>query len=112
MYTEQEVRRKVKSLKGFYGDLFTYGVVNLTLILVWLAFDGDGIFWPKYVLIIWGLVLVFKAYKLEVIPVFCQHIAFLNPEWEEKKIAEIIGKKLHQHKVPLKRDIKKRTPSR
>lgn len=112
MYTEQEVRKKVKSLKRFYMDVVTYATVNAALILIWLGFESSGNFWPKYVLIVWGLVLVFKAYKMEVIPVFCQHIAFLTPEWEDKKVTEIIGKELHQHKVPLKRDIKKRTPSR
>jgi hypothetical protein len=112
MFTEQEVRKRVKLLKRFYMDVVTYGIVNAALILIWLGFDSSGSFWPKYVLIVWGLILVFKAYKMEVIPVFCYHIAFLNPEWEDKKVAEIIGKKLYQHKVPLKRDIKKQPPSR
>lgn len=107
MQTEQEVRKKVKALKRFYMDLMSYALINVLLIFVWLAFDRSGTFWPKYVIVVWGIVLVGKAYWMGLLPLFFDHISFLNPEWEEKKIDEMLGKRQLQRKVPLKRDIRK-----
>jgi hypothetical protein len=107
MLTEQEIRRKVKVLKRFYLDLTSYALVNLLLVFVWLAFDRSGVFWPKYVIVVWGLVLTGKAYWMGLFPLFFSHISFLTPEWEDKKVDEMMGKAPLQRKVPLRRDMKK-----
>jgi len=105
--TEQEVRRKVKGLRRFYMDLISYALVNVLLIVIWLAFDRSGTFWPKYVIVVWGFVLMAKAYWLGLLPLFFYHISFLTPEWEDKKVDEMMGKRSLQRKVPLRRDMKK-----
>lgn len=105
--TEQDVRKKVKALKRFYMDLMSYALVNLLLILVWLAFDRSGSFWPKYVIVVWGFIVMAKAYWLGLLPLFFYKISFLTPEWEDKKVEEMMGKPHLQRKVPLRRDIKK-----
>ncbi len=106
MMTEQDVRRKVKALKRFYMDLTSYTFINILLIFVWLAFDRSGVFWPKYVIVVWGFVLLARAYWMGVLSPFLCHISFLTPDWEKKKVEEMMGKRHLQRKVPLRRDMK------
>ena len=105
---EQEVRKKVKALIELYMDIISFAFVNTVLTIVWLAFDRSGIFWPKYVIIVWGIALTFKAYRLDVIRLFLHHISFLTPEWEDKKVNELIGQRHVQRKILLNRNMKKK----
>lgn len=107
MIKEEDVRKQVKSLKRFYMDGFTFAIVNMALILVWLVMDRSATFWPKYVIVTWGLVLIFKAYRMGILPLFSQRLSFLTPEWEEKKIKELIGNHQEQRRVHLNRDRKR-----
>lgn len=104
---EQEVRKKVKALKGLYLELFSYAGVNAILILIWATFDKNGVFWPKYVLVVWGLALTFKAYRLGLLPILFHRLSFLTPEWEEKKIKELVGRVDNQRKIQLNRNAKR-----
>jgi len=104
---ETEIRKKVKALKALYTDILNYILVNTFLIFIWFVFDRSETFWPKYILLIWGIVLVFKAYRKDVLPFFLSHVSFLTPEWEEKKINAMLGRRHHQRKIQLKRHTKK-----
>lgn len=103
---EQEVRKKVRALKGLYLELLSYAGVNAILILIWAIFDMSGVFWPKYVLVVWGLALMFKAYRYGILPLVFHRLAFLTPEWEEKKIKELAGRVSTQRKIHLNRNAK------
>ena len=107
MTKEEDIRKQVKSLKRFYMDSFTFAIVNVVLILLWFVVDRSAIFWPKYVIVIWGISLIFKAYRMGVLPLFFHHLSFLTPEWEEKKIKELTISHEDQRRVPLNRDRKK-----
>lgn len=108
MLTEEEIRKRVKTLKRFYMDLVVYTVVNVLLILIWLTLDRSWDFWPKYVIVIWGFALAFRACQLGLMPFVFQYIFFLKPEWEERKVEELTGRRrFSQRKVLLKRDMKK-----
>ena len=104
---EQEARKKVKALKGLYVEGISFAFVNIVLIIIWLMVDGGGPFWPKYVIVVWGIVLAFKAYNLSIIPLFFHHISFLTSEWEERKIEDIMEHRHAQRKVHLNRSGKK-----
>jgi len=104
---EQEARKKVKALKKLYTDLITYLLVNAILVLLWLAFDNAAPFWPKYVIVVWGLILAFKAYLLGIIPLILHRMSFLTPEWEEKKIQDMMKGQHAQRKIQLNRGVKK-----
>jgi hypothetical protein len=60
--SEQDLRRqaerRVKAKRDFRSNLVSYVVVNAFLIGVW-AFTGAGYFWPGWVLLGWGVGLVF-----------------------------------------------------
>lgn len=108
MVSEEDIRKKVKSLKRFYMDSFTFAIVNVSLIFVWIIVDKSTIFWPKYVMLVWGLALAFKAYRMGLFPLFFYHLSFLTEEWEEQKIKELMGHDHLQRKIQLNRDRKKK----
>ena len=104
---QQMIRQKVKVFKQLYLDFVSFSFVNAALIFIWFTMDSHSIFWPKYVLIVWGASLLFKAYRLDLFPLFFSYITFLTPEWEEKKVNEMIGRKDSQRKIHLTRYRKK-----
>ena len=109
MLTENEVRKKIKVLKRFYMDVIYFVIVNFILALIWLTFDKTGTFWPKYVIVVWGIALIFRAYRMGVIPFMFHRTPFLNQDWEDKKVKEIIRHKQHreiQRKASLHKDKK------
>ncbi|STO10527.1 Uncharacterised protein [Flavobacterium hibernum] len=78
-------KKKVESIKGFYGNLTSYIGVNAILIFINLYTSPEYLwfFWP---LIWWGVGVVFHGLKVfEVFPV-------LGKDWEEKKIKEFMEK--------------------
>jgi ABC-type iron transport system FetAB permease component len=107
MIKEENIRKQVKSLKRFYMESFTFAIVNAVLILVWAVTDRDATFWPKYVILIWGIALIFKAYRMGVLPLFFHQLSFLTTEWEEQKVKELIGGAQEQRRIYLNRNKKK-----
>ncbi|MBS0271739.1 MAG: 2TM domain-containing protein [Proteobacteria bacterium] len=108
MLQEKEVRQKVKVLKRFYLDVVYFGVVNVLLALIWLTFDRTGTFWPKYVIVVWGVTLVFRAYRMGVIPLIFHRTTFLSEEWEEKKVRALLRRRTHHQAPPIDKDHKKK----
>lgn len=107
MTKEAQVRRQVKLLRQFYTDSLTFAIVNAVLIMIWAIVDRDSTFWPKYVLIISGLALLFKACRMGLIPLFSHYFSFLTSEWEERKVKELKAGYPEQRRVQLNRDRKK-----
>jgi hypothetical protein len=105
---EYDVRQKVKALKSLYKDLSLYVAVNALFILIWAVFNRGETFWPKYILLIWGIALVVQAYRRGLLPLILYHLSFLTPEWEERKVEELVGRKgrSQQRKIRLNRDAK------
>lgn len=101
--TDHEIRAKVKHLKFFYKELVNYALINSILVTLWLVFENKTVFWPKYVMLVWGLVLLFKACRHGVAPLIFNRLSFLSPEWEDEKVTEILKKKPSQSKIFLKR---------
>lgn len=104
---EQEAREKVKGLRGFLGNMVRFFLVNALFIFIWFMFDSSGTFWPKYVLLVWGIGLVIQGYREGVLILVLDYLSFLTPEWEEKKIEELTDRQHIQRKIRLNRDAKK-----
>lgn len=107
MTNEEKVRKSVRALKRFYMDAITFAFVNVALILVWIAFDTSTTFWPKYVILVWGVALLFKGYRMGLMPLFLHYTSVLSDDWEEKKIKEFKNRPYEQHKIQLNRDLYK-----
>lgn len=93
MLHEEEIRKKVKVLKRFYMDVIYFGFVNLILTLIWMTFDRTGTFWPKYVIVVWGIVLIFRGTRMGIFPLIFHRVSFLSHNWEERKVREIMRRR-------------------
>lgn len=60
-HARREARRRIEARRGFTANVVAYVVINLALIGVW-AVSGGGYFWPAWVLLGWGVGIVFHAW--------------------------------------------------
>lgn len=96
---EKDVHGYVRYLKNFYGELSVYILVITVSLIVWLLMGG-GYFWPLWIILIWGIVLLLKASRLHIInPMLYQNahqfrekLPFIRPQWQEEKVNEILRK--------------------
>ncbi|SHG94890.1 2TM domain-containing protein [Flavobacterium fluvii] len=88
-YTEEEryyaAKKRVEEIKGFYGNLIAYVVVNMGLMVINLLTSPAYLwfFWP---MLGWGIGVVFHGLKV------FNYMPFFGKEWEEKKIKEFMDK--------------------
>ena len=82
----EKAKKRVEELKKFYGNLVTYGVINVILIIINLV-TSPGNLWFYWVTIFWGIAILLHASK-----VFILKGKFLGEDWEERKIKEIMEK--------------------
>lgn len=88
MDNEQEYRRAqhtVRAMRGFYIHLFVYVIVMAFLFIVNLMTGGG--WWVQWPLFGWGVAVAING------AVVFGLAGWLGPEWEERKIKEIIDKK-------------------
>lgn len=113
---EKDVHGYVRYLKNFYGELSVYILVITISLIVWLLMGG-GYFWPLWIILIWGLVLLLKASRLHVINPFFytaahkfrEKLPFIRPQWQEEKVQEILkkmGKSLSEMAGPMPKEVK------
>lgn len=85
--TEQEkyqrARKRVEELRGFYGNLTAYLVVNLFLAILNLATAPEHI-WFIWPLMGWGLGVLFHGMKV------FNYSPFFNKDWEARKMREFM----------------------
>lgn len=97
--SERDVQSHVKKLKNFYGELSVFILVITVSLIIWLL-CGGGYFWPLWIGLIWGVVLLLKASKLKIIaPTLYEgahslreKLPFIRPQWEGEKTKEIMKK--------------------
>ena len=88
-YKEEEryikARKRVEEIKGFYGNLIAYVIVNIGLMVINLLTSPAHLwfFWP---MLGWGVGVFFHGMKV------FNYMPFLGKEWEEKKIKEFMEK--------------------
>ncbi len=87
--TEFKVRQRYNNLREFYRHLTLYGVVNLSLILIW-AVSGGGYFWPITVLVVWGVVIGLHAVSLGLVPIIDDIFPFFSSDWEEQQVKKML----------------------
>lgn len=80
-----QARKKVEEIKGFYGNLAAYVIVNIGLFILNMVTSPEELwfFWP---LLGWGIGVFFHGMKV------FNYLPFLGKEWEEQKIKEFIEK--------------------
>ena len=96
---EKDVQSHVKRLKNFYGELSVFVLVITVSLIVWLL-CGGGYFWPLWIVLIWGTVILLKASKLGIVMPSLyegahnlrEKLPFIRPQWEGEKTQEIMKK--------------------
>ena len=80
-----KARKRVEEIKGFYGNLKGYIVVNIIILIVNLSTSPDHLwfYWP---LLCWGILIVIRGMKV------FNYMPFLRKDWEKRKIQEILDK--------------------
>jgi len=82
----EKAKKRVEELKKFYGNLTTYVVINVILIIINLV-TSPGNLWFYWVTIFWGVAILMHASR-----VFVLKGKVFGEEWEQKKIKEIMEK--------------------
>lgn len=80
-----QAKKRVEEIKGFYGNLIAYVVVNIGLMVLNLVTSPNHLwfFWP---MLGWGIGVVFHGLKV------FNYSPFFNKDWEERKIREYMDK--------------------
>lgn len=80
-----KAKKKMEKIKGFYGNLISYVLVNIGLLIINLTTSPEQLwfYWP---MLGWGIGVLFHG-----MAVF-NYMPFIGPDWEEKKIKEFIEK--------------------
>lgn len=80
-----KAQKKVEEIKGFYGNLFSFVLINLGLMILNLVTYPQYL-WFLYPFFGWGIgVAIHAMYTFNWMP-------FFGADWEEKKIREIIDR--------------------
>lgn len=86
-YTEEErynlAKKRVQEVKGFYGNLTAYIVVNIFLVIVNLMTSPEHLwfYWP---MLGWGIGVLFHGLRV------FNYMPFLGKDWEERKMKEFM----------------------
>ncbi|MGB9937377.1 MAG: 2TM domain-containing protein [Methanobacterium sp.] len=75
----ERAKKRVEEIKGFYGHLLTYIIVNVFLAIINFL-TTPGFWWFLFVTLFWGIGLISHAASI-----FMKR-GILSKEWEEKKI--------------------------
>ncbi|MFV8464986.1 2TM domain-containing protein [Flavobacterium sp. LB1P62] len=80
-----KAKKRVEEIKGFYGNLVAYIVVNIGLLAINLLTSPKHLwfYWP---MLGWGIGVVFHGMKV------FNYMPFIGKDWEEKKIKEFMDK--------------------
>ena len=81
----RKAQKRVEDLKGFYGNLTSYIIVNTGLMILNLVTSPKQL-WFIYPLLGWGIGVAIHAMKV------FNYMPILNRDWEEKKIKELMEK--------------------
>ncbi len=76
-------KKHVEEIKGFYGNLIFYILVNLFLLFINLRYSPEKLwfYWPMFG---WGIGVFFHGMKV------FNFFPFLSKDWEEKKVKEFM----------------------
>lgn len=86
-----KAKKRVEEIKGFYGNLTAYIIVNIGFLVINLLTSPNQLwfYWP---MIGWGIGVVIHGMKV------FNYMPFLGKDWEEQKIKEFMDKEKENKK--------------
>ncbi len=90
--TDLEAKVYIAQVRTFYEDLVYYTGLNLAFILIWLFFSASWSFWPGWVILGWGAVLLRRAFMLKLFSMskLTDWMPFFSQDWEERQLQKLI----------------------
>lgn len=87
-----KAKKRVEEIKGFYGNLASYVLVNLGLLALnlWTSPHQLWFYWPLFG---WGIGVVIHGIKV------FNYAPLIGKEWEERKIKEFMDKEQEKSKI-------------
>ncbi|MBC8526770.1 MAG: 2TM domain-containing protein [Candidatus Cloacimonetes bacterium] len=87
----KDAKKRVAEIRGFYGHVFVYVIVNLGLFIINILATPHHLwfYWP---LLGWGIGLFAHGFSI-----FGLHGIF-GKDWEERKIKEMMNKEKNKEK--------------
>ncbi|HXZ99100.1 MAG TPA: 2TM domain-containing protein [Candidatus Binatia bacterium] len=61
-------RKRIEDRRGFIPHLVSYALVNGGLVMLWAMGAGRAIFWPGFVLCVWGVGLLVHTWNAFLAP--------------------------------------------
>lgn len=61
--TRATARKRLEERRGFVPHLIVYLVVNAGLITLWVMTGANGMFWPAFPLLFWGVGIVMHGWN-------------------------------------------------
>ena len=95
--SEQEIQdaiKRVKKIKKFYKELYSWIGTSIFLIAINLFFSGE-ISWSRYPVFFWGIALVIQFFQV-------LHLQRMDKEWEEKMIRKFTRQAPRDAELPQK----------
>ncbi|ESU26256.1 hypothetical protein FLJC2902T_27360 [Flavobacterium limnosediminis JC2902] len=79
----ERAQKRVKEIKGFYGNLTAYIVVNIFFVIINLLTSPEHLwfYWP---MLGWGIGVVFHGLQV------FNAMPFFGKDWEERKMKEFM----------------------
>jgi hypothetical protein len=59
--SRDDARKHIEKRRALQGNIVAYVVINAFLVAIW-ALAGGGYFWPIWVMVAWGLGVVFQVW--------------------------------------------------
>ena len=82
--------------------------MSVVLVCIWWIFDKSGNFWPKYVIVFWGIGLILIAINKGIMPLLFHRLSFFDERWEEKKVKDLSRHLKVHHKISSDSDQEKK----
>lgn len=98
--TESDTQNTIISLKKFLTELVVFSLGNVLFTLIWFTYDRQCVFWPKYVMFVWGISLVASACRQGILEHYVTKL-FIHTNKEEEHKQENPEAKQKQTRVPL-----------
>lgn len=79
-----EAEKRVRKIKKFYKELYSWIGTSIVLIAIDLFFSG-GITWSKFPVFFWGITIVYQFFEV-------LHLQKLDRQWEDKMMRKFLKK--------------------
>lgn len=87
-----EIKRRVRKIRKFYRELFSWGATSIVLIAINLFLSGS-VTWAKYPVFFWGIAILIQYISI-------LRMRHFNRQWEDKMVRKLAGENREPINLP------------